>query len=1025
MRLRSSPLLLVVIVLLAVPAFTQGLPSGTITGHVVDVQGLALPGASVTVESPNLQGRRAVITSANGDYIVPFLPTGEYTVAFELTGFKTNKEKVRIAVGQTVSLSSTMSIATMTEEVTVVAQVVGEFTQTASVATSLKSDLVDKLPTNRNLAAYVNLAPGVQSTGPQGAFSISGAASFENQFLLNGVVIQDNIRGTPFQNLFIEDALQETTITTAAVSAEYGRFSGGVVNAVTKSGGNEYSGSYRLTFDNDKTFRSRSPYETCADGHSGCKDASGANVTFGTAGADPGDPRVDHYFKTHELTLGGPILKDKLWFFGAGRFRNSILEGAGLTSVTNIPFERGINEKRYEGKLTYSLNTNHRFSGAYTKISSDEVGNTFGTILDLDSIVHRQLPQQLISATYNGILTSNFFVEAHFANRKFTFENSGATLTDPIGGTLLLDRSRGNARYHSPTFCGVCDPEKRDNNEYLVKGSYFLSTSNLGSHNIVGGVDIFSDKRLSNNHQSGSDYRIFGTGAIITGTGAGSQIYPIFNNDGSTFIRWTPIFQNSQGTNFKTYSAYLNDQWRYNNRLTFNVGIRYDKNGGEDSVGNAVVKDSAFSPRLSVTVDPKGDGDVTLNASYAKYVAAIANSIGDSSSPGGQPATIDFDYLGPAVNVGNPANPVSQNDAIKTLFDWFNANGGTNRTTRGAPSIPGVTQAISGNLASPNVVELAAGATKRLGSRGLVRLDGVYRKYQDFYSTRLDPSTGFVTDSTGKKFDFTVVENTDDVERNYKGLNFQVAYRFGDRLTAGGNYTLSETKGNFNGENGPSGPITAGPHFQAEYFDLTWNGPVADLPGDVRHRTRVYATLDKLLPEAAGNLNLGLLYQFQTGSPYGGAGSVDTRPYVTNPGYINPPATVGYNFLAPDANRTANLHRVDLNLNYSHKLGFGKRTELFLRATVQNVLDRQKLTNLVDGGCGTGGCINSSVITRSNNSTFAAFNPFTTTPVQASTPNGQAQAGTNWNFGTLYGQPTSRFAYQSPRTAFFSLGIRF
>ena len=118
------------------------------------------------------------------------------------------------------------------------------------MATSFKADLIDKLPTSRTIVAAANLAPGVQNTGANGGLSINGAMSFESLYVVNGVVVNENIRGQP-NVLFIEDALQETTITTGAVSAEFGRFQGGVVQAITKSGGNEFSGSYRMTFDND------------------------------------------------------------------------------------------------------------------------------------------------------------------------------------------------------------------------------------------------------------------------------------------------------------------------------------------------------------------------------------------------------------------------------------------------------------------------------------------------------------------------------------------------------------------------------------------------------------------------------------------------------------------------------------------------------------------------------------------------------------------------------------------------------
>ncbi len=757
------------LMLSALPALSQTNPTGTISGKVVDPQGLAVPGVMVTAEAPTLQGTRSATTSANGDYIITFLPPGDYTVTFALAGFATVKESARIAGSASIPVNVTMALSTVTESVTVVAQAQGEFNQTAQVATSYKSDFIEKLPVARTMQQAALLTPGVSNTGPSGAMSISGAASFENVFMVNGVVVQDNLRNTPL-NLFIEDALQETTTTTAAVSAEYGRFSGGVVNAVTKSGGNELSGSFRTTFDNDD-WTALTPY--------------------------PNDRRTDKIIPTYEATLGGPFVKDKLWFFGAMRSRD--FSETRATSFTSISFPRELAEKRYEGKLTFSPTTKHTVKAAYSHIASTEDGNTFGTIMDLGSLVNRATPQDLLSVNYTGILNPNLFVEAQYALRQYTFQGSGSTFTDPIQGTLLLDQSRGNARYWSPTFCGVCDDETRDNNNFVAKVSYFLSTSSAGSHSFVFGADVFDDKRFANNHQSGSDYRVYGTSAILQG----ESVFPVF--DSRTYILWNPILVGSQGNRFRTLSFFANDSWTLGKRWRFNLGLRFDKNDGKDSVGTVVVKDSAWSPRLSATFDPTGDGQWTASASYAKYVAAIANGVGDSSA-GGNPATIQYEYLGPAVNVGNPANPVGPADALTTLFNWFNANGGTNRPTRGAPIIPGLTARIGEGLASPNVQEFTLGITRRLGSRGLVRLDGIFRQYRDFYAFDVNTGNGTVSDPFGRVYDLGYTVNTNDVERKYKGLNFQISYRAHDRLNLGGNYTLSNAYGNFNGETGPAGP---------------------------------------------------------------------------------------------------------------------------------------------------------------------------------------------------------------------------
>ena len=122
--------------------------------------------------------------------------------------------------------------------------------QTAQVATNLSQALIAVLPTNRDINAALLLAPSVHATGPNGSYSISGGMTFENLFLLNGVTINENLRGQP-HDLYIEDAIQETIVASAGVSAEFGRFGGGVVNVITKSGGNHFSGSLRDTLNND------------------------------------------------------------------------------------------------------------------------------------------------------------------------------------------------------------------------------------------------------------------------------------------------------------------------------------------------------------------------------------------------------------------------------------------------------------------------------------------------------------------------------------------------------------------------------------------------------------------------------------------------------------------------------------------------------------------------------------------------------------------------------------------------------
>ena len=232
----------------------QGNPTGTISGRVLSDAGPSTwRDRHSDLPQPPGQPRQRV-TSENGDYIMPLLPPGTYTLSFELQGFRTLQQTTNVAAGQTVPVNISLAVAAASETVTVIGQI-ERFAQTAPVTTTLRAAEIASLPSDRSLNSTILFRPGVFNTGPSNnsqdsastAITISGAMSFENLFMVNGVVINENIRGQGVP-LVIEDAVQETTVSSGAISAEFGRFSGGVVNAVTKSGGNRFSGSFRTSF---------------------------------------------------------------------------------------------------------------------------------------------------------------------------------------------------------------------------------------------------------------------------------------------------------------------------------------------------------------------------------------------------------------------------------------------------------------------------------------------------------------------------------------------------------------------------------------------------------------------------------------------------------------------------------------------------------------------------------------------------------------------------------------------------------
>jgi outer membrane receptor for ferrienterochelin and colicin len=276
--------------------FAQGVQTGMIRGIVKDQQGLALPGATVTATSTTLQGERTVVTDTDGSFLFRAMPPGTYQLKFEMSGMSPIQKAAEVPLGGVAQLDITMSISQVAEAVTVAAETPTILT-TPVVGANIKHEEVEALASRRDLEGIANRAPGVtESTAPNVLqLNINGAFAYDNLFMINGIDVNDNLFGSP-QNVFIEDAIQETQVLTSGISAEYGRFSGGVINAITKSGGNRFSGSFRLNLA-DPTGSTLTPFEK-----------------------DHDTTRTSVLNKTYEATGGGPILVDKLWFFTAGRF---------------------------------------------------------------------------------------------------------------------------------------------------------------------------------------------------------------------------------------------------------------------------------------------------------------------------------------------------------------------------------------------------------------------------------------------------------------------------------------------------------------------------------------------------------------------------------------------------------------------------------------------------------------------------------------------------------------------------------
>jgi hypothetical protein len=416
-----------------------------------------------------------------------------------------------------------------------------------------------------------------------------------------------------------------------------------------------------------------------------------------------------------------------------------------------------------------------------------------------------------------------------------------------------------------------------------------------------------------------------------------------------------------------------------------------------------------------------------VTASVSRYTAALANSIADGSSAAGNPATIQWTYTGAPINPPGTVNLIGSAAAIQQMFNWCqpDAHGYCTVAAPSGASFPGVSVKIPDGLTSPNVRAYAIGISHQLSNRMAVRADYSYRDYHDFYSQRIDTTTGTVTDQLGNKADLALVENTDGVKRRYQGVTLLATYRISGRSDVGGNYTLSHLWGNFDGENVPSGPLTVDLFQYPEYRQQSWFAPEGDLSADQRHRATMWMNWGV---NKVDGLTLSVFENLGSGLPYGAVGTVDARNYVTNPGYVTPQGGTSetYFYTARDAYRTQGFSRTDFSAIYTYGMGAGSRkVDLFIQGQVLNVFNQQDLCGCGDTVFNNGGNLQlntiqgatpgQSVLTGLNTTSLARFNPLTTTPVQ----------GVNWNLSPSFGTPINRFAYDSPRTFRLSFGVRF
>ena len=916
-RVRGNPSNFTRWLVLALTLFVAAVPAlasdqaGDLRGTVRLEDGTAVPGVLVTAASSALQGTRTTSTTETGQWILRNLAPGQYTVTFELDGMASVQSSASVELGQETPVNVTMGVETQAETI-VVSGELPSVLASSEVSTTYDFEAINNLPVGREPDDIASLSPGLTNNTPNaGQVTISGAFAYDNIFLIDGVDANDNLFGTSSQ-VYIEDAIADVQVLTSGISAEYGRFSGGVVNVITKSGGNEFSGTLRADLENDD-WRNRTPLEE-----------------------ESGTVLEDDLAEIYSATLGGYAIKDKLWFFASGR-DESVSQSDALF-LTPLSVTETVEEERLGVKGTANLFDKHQVQVAYTDRESAGTRPSFDFSSTPDTLRTREAPSELKVARYSGVLTEQLFGELQYSEKSFTFDYShGAGASREFGPTPeFIDNSPFSSflsnytgHYNAPYFDGT-DPEDRNNEQISASLSAFLDTASIGSHDLKVGYEDFSSFNIGGNSQSPTDW-IIGAAPLTDANGdlvidANNKLIPTWITGGQLAAQW--ISSRGAQVEINTQSFYVNDRWQLNDHWSFNLGARYEEVMGDTDTNIVTVDTDALVPRLGASYDVRGDGKYRFDVTYSQYAGKYSEAQFAENTNVGNPALVVYAYVGPdgqgldfapAFDLNNWV-PIDADDGTQNVF-------------------------VDSGISSPTVDEFTLSAGMELARGGFVKAIYTDRSYSDFVEDFLTTETGstevVVNGVSAGEFTNAFFTNSDLPQRDYRALQVIARYRLSDNWTVDGNWTHQfENDGNFEGEGTNTPGISSVIGDYPEIFNTARHYPVGPLNDFAEDKVRLWSNYNLDLARA-GNLNFGLLMNYDKGRTFSRTDSVSltgTQAAILNDlGYASGPSSQTIFFDGRGDLEFDDAVTFDLSVNY--QIPLVKDFELWLKADVFNLFD--------------------------------------------------------------------------------------
>lgn len=653
---------IVVLLLQSLPA--AGQTAGSLDGTVTDRSNGPLPGVSLEARSPSLQAYRAGISDSAGRFHLPSLPPGIYTVSAALPGFvAVESTGVRVALAETTTLPLTMKMELSAELVVTAETPVLDVTSSTG-GQNIRYEVIRNFPVSRNYADILRISPGVatdraETQGRATPFTIYGATSLENQYLVDGANTTNVIKG--FQGKALpNEFVEEVQIKSSGYEAEYGGALGGIVNVITKSGSNEIHGD--------------------VFGYFGSRSLTASPKARGATDSVYVD-RSSEDRRDYGLDLGGPLLKDRLWFFGAYNRVDLDQDQVVLADTTwptqgqNFPIAYSTN--LFSGKLTLRASDSTTFVGTVFGDPESREGSlrNFSAPQPTTRVGIRDVGGADTTLSLMQLLGGKGFANVRYAHHRDSYELTPVTNTPLfVDTTVFPSVASGGFGFVG----GATDNNTSVRDAWKLDGTLFA-----GAHELKGGAEYERTRTDAMRYYSGGQ-TVTKRPCPTSGPRrcpAGQTVY--YQHNFQTGSLTDPVGAHIPGVRTQRprtnrLAIFAQDTFKPLPSLTINAGLRYGQDDVLDYTGTRVFRlTDEWQPRIGVAWDVLKDGRSRASASYGRFYYALPTALTvyayggyiDASTYNFSPTALEHDPAAPrsqAVFGSVQSEPVQ--DGLKGIY---------------------------------------------------------------------------------------------------------------------------------------------------------------------------------------------------------------------------------------------------------------------------------------------------------------------------------------------------------------------